>query len=123
MAAAKDEERWPWQAALAIRLIEKLGWPLAVILGVPLYFTWNASEEQQHRMVENLFFPSLVEQRWLNVVLTVLFVLAAWAIWADFDKRLRACKAELRRVGEEKSRLQAELAGRDLEHVDDGSAQ
>lgn len=99
------------------RLIENFGWPGALlIIGWISVYLWG-TDDQKHRIIEMYVLGTGIAGMWPMVVSSVVFVLVLLAQRSFYLRKIGVINEELAREGREKSALQAQLSGRDLQHA------
>jgi len=97
-------------------LVEKLGWPGAVAMGMMYCFIKWPNEEQKHRIISMYVLGEGISRFWPNAVLSIMFLLVLFIQHRSYRKKLKILDDEVHRAGSEKSKFQEQAAGRTLKH-------
>ena len=104
-------------ASIFNNLVETVGVPGAVFLVLVWFVVNYATTEQKQRIIDMYVLGTGVGRVWPQLVLSAIFVLVAFAMRYRYGVKLATLDAELDRMGREKSKLQAKLAGRELQQT------
>ena len=101
-----------------VALVEKIGLPGALLVVLFYILEYWSTQEQKHRMIEMYALGNGVSHAWQIIVLSGAAVLALFAQNAYFRRLMEIDKAEIARLGGEKTALQANAAApTELDHT------
>lgn len=98
-------------------LVETFGWAGTLIILGFWFVVWYATPEQKQRIIELYVLGTGISHVWPLIALSVIFTATVVAQRRWYLKKVEILRAEIEREGREKSLLQAELAGRQLQHA------
>jgi len=107
-----------WLAAAQVvdSVIDKFGWPGAVLLYVVYLIERHATEEQRRAIIDLYLLGKGVQAVYPVLVIGGLFSLVAIAQRHYYRKRIKLMEAEIQRLGSEKSYAQESALGITLHH-------
>jgi hypothetical protein len=97
-------------------LVDRFGWPGAFLIAALSAIQLWSTSDQKHAMIDKYILGVGMKPWWPFVVLSVLFLLLAWAQHLMYRREVKVIKAEMRRIGAKKSELQEEIARKPLRH-------
>ena len=97
-------------------LVERFGWPGAVLIALGVFTHLWSSEDQKHQIIDMYILGKGMHSWWPLAVPSIFFGLVVWAQYEMNKKKVKELTKEMRRIGAEKSALQERISGRDLQH-------
>lgn len=120
MARRKESKATPsgWIAFFGVVevLLDRFGWPGALLLYVIYFVERNATSEQKRAMIDEYVLGKGINLQYPLIVLGALFILTFFAQRIYYGKKLKLMKAELKRLGEWKTKHQEKQVGGPLHH-------
>jgi hypothetical protein len=97
-------------------VIDRFGWPGALLIYATYFLEKNATPEQKRSLIDLYFLGNGFTLHYPLVILSGVFILAFVAQWGYYQKRVRLMKEELKRLGEWKTQHQEQRVGGPLHH-------
>lgn len=98
--------------------IEHFGWPGSFIIFACGFVVAYATDQQKQEIIDLYVLGKSITQIWPIIVLSAVFFALTYAQYRWHKKAMNVSESEIRRIGAEKSKLQEQLAKRELQHVE-----
>lgn len=107
---------WVAFFGLVETILDKFGWPGALLIYAIYFVEYHATQEQRRAMVDTYFLGHGIELYYPLFSMGIVFILAFLAQRHYYRKKLALVKGELERLGKWKTRHQEQQAGVSLHH-------
>jgi hypothetical protein len=97
-------------------VIDRFGWPGALLLYAIYFLEKNATQDQKRSIIDLYFLGKGINLQYPLAILGAVFILAFLAQWGYYRKKVRLMKDEIKRLGEWKTKHQELKVGGPLHH-------
>jgi hypothetical protein len=100
-------------------VLERFGWPGALLLFAVYFVDKNATQEQKHAIIDIYVLGKGIGLQYPIIVLGGIAGLAFLAQWAYYQKKVKLMSGEIKRLADWKTRHQEKQVGGPLHHSED----